>query len=74
MLKRRLVLVAIDHATDVERTMDAALGTAKARGADVHVIQVVPHRAVYVDDRTDLWPFEPHDDRDQRIDAALGGS
>ena len=46
MLKRQLVLVAIDHATDVERTMDAALSTAKARGADVHVIQVVPHRAV----------------------------
>ena len=51
MLKRQLVLVAIDHATNVERTMDAALSTAKARGADVDVIQVVPHRAVPVDDR-----------------------
>ena len=71
MLKRQLVLVAIDHATDVERTMEAALSTAKARGADVHVIQVVPHRAVHVDDRTDLWPFEPHDDRGIAIGARL---
>ena len=71
MLKRQLVLVAIDHATDVERTMEAALSTAKARGADVHVIQVVPHRAVHVDDRTDLWPFEPHDDRGVAIGARL---
>ena len=47
MFNRQLVLVAIDHATDVERTMDVALSTAKARGADVHVIQVVPHRAVH---------------------------
>jgi nucleotide-binding universal stress UspA family protein len=63
MLKRQLVLVAIDHATDVKRTMGAALAAAKARGADVHVIHVVPHRAVPVDGRTDRWPFEPHDDR-----------
>ena len=71
MLKRQLVLVAIDHATDVERTMEAALSTAKARGADVHAIQVVPHRAMHVDDRTDLWPFEPHDDRSVAIGARL---
>ncbi len=63
MLKRQLVLVAIDHATNVERTMDAGLRTAKARGADVHAIQVVPHRAVPVDDRTHRWPFDLHDDR-----------
>jgi nucleotide-binding universal stress UspA family protein len=62
MLKRQLVLVAIDHTTDVERTMGVALGTARARGADVHVIHVVPHRAMHVDDGTDRWPFEPHDD------------
>ena len=35
MFNRQLVLVAIDHATDVERTMDVALSTAKARAADV---------------------------------------
>jgi nucleotide-binding universal stress UspA family protein len=46
MLKRQLVLVAVDHTTDVERTMGAALGIAKARGADVHAIQVVPHNAI----------------------------
>ena len=51
MSKRQLVLVAIDRATDVERTMEAALSTAKARGADVHVIQVAPQKAVHVDDR-----------------------
>ena len=43
--------------------MESALGTAKARGADVHVIQVVPHRAVYVDDRTDPWLSERPVDR-----------
>ena len=71
MLKRQLVLVAIDHATDVERTMEAALGVAKARGADVHAIEVVPHRAVLVDDRRDLWTFVPHDDRGVAIGPRL---
>ena len=71
MLKRQLVLVAIDHATNVERTMDAGLRTAKARGADVHVIQVVAHRAVPVDDRTHRWPFELHDDRSVANGARL---
>jgi nucleotide-binding universal stress UspA family protein len=51
MMKRQLVLVAIDHATDVERTMETALRTAKARAADVHAIQVVPHRAMRAADR-----------------------
>ena len=71
MLKRQLVLVAIDHATDVERTMEAALGAAKARGADVHAIEVVPHRAVLVDDRRDPWTFAPHDDRGVAIGPRL---
>ena len=79
MLKRQLVLVAIDHATNVERTMEAALGTAKARGADVHAIQVVPHRAVPVDDRPNRWPFAASRRSQRRhwsatrIDAAIGG-
>jgi nucleotide-binding universal stress UspA family protein len=71
MLKRQLVLVAIDHAADVERTMEAARNVAKARGADVHVIHVVPHRALHLDDRTHLWPFEPHDDRGVAIGSRL---
>jgi nucleotide-binding universal stress UspA family protein len=64
MMKRQLVLVAIDHATDVDRTMDVALSTAKTRGADVYVVQVMPHRAVYVDERIDRWPYWRQDDRD----------
>ena len=71
MLKRQLVLVAVDHTTNVERTMEAALGTAKVRGADVHVIHVVPHRAVPVGDRADIWSFEPHDERSLAIGARL---
>jgi nucleotide-binding universal stress UspA family protein len=63
MVKRQLVLVGIDHATNVERTMKAALSTAKARGADVHALQVVPQRAV--------WPVEPHDDRGIAMGARL---
>jgi universal stress protein A len=70
MLKRQLVLVAIDHATDVERTMATALGTAKARGADVHAIEVVP-RAVHLGDRRDPWRFEPHGVRGVTIGARL---
>ena len=74
MINRHLVLVAIDHATDVERTMAAALGIARAREADVHVIQVVPHRGVHVDGRTDPGPFEPHDARAVAIEARLAST
>jgi nucleotide-binding universal stress UspA family protein len=74
MVNRQLVLVAIDHATDIERTMAFALGTAKARGADVHAIQAVPHRAMHVDDHADLWAFEPHDDRGAAIGARLAST
>jgi nucleotide-binding universal stress UspA family protein len=71
MSKRQLVLVAVDYATDVARTMKAALGTAKARGADVHVIHVMPHRAVHVDDRAERSPFELQDDRSVVLGARL---
>jgi nucleotide-binding universal stress UspA family protein len=71
MLKRQLVLVAIDHATGMERTLDVAVSTAKAHDADVHVIQVVPHRAMRVDDRTGPGAYEPHDDRGVAIGARL---
>ena len=33
MLKRQLVLVAVDHATDLKRAIAVARGIAKARGA-----------------------------------------
>jgi universal stress protein A len=71
MFNRQLVLVAIDHVADVERTMDVALTTAKMREADLHVIQVMPHRSVHVDDRSGPWTFEPHDDRRVNIGARL---
>jgi len=71
MFKRQLVLVAIEHATDVERTVKVALGTAKARGADVHVIRVTPRRAVHVEDRLGSWTSELHDGRGGSIGARL---
>jgi nucleotide-binding universal stress UspA family protein len=71
MFKRQLVLVAIDQATDVKRMMDVAVGTAKARGADVHVVRVVPQTAVHRDDGIGLWMLEPHGDRDAAIKAQL---
>ena len=61
MLNRPLVLAAIDHATDATRTIDVARRVAKARGGDVDVIQVVPHRTVHFDDRPDVRPHESHD-------------
>ena len=65
------VLVAVDGVTDVERTMEVALSAAKARGADLHVIQVVPHRAVHIADSTGVRPFEPHDKRRVGVEARL---
>ena len=77
MVNRQLVLVAIDHATDGERTMAFALRTAKARGADVHAIRVVPHRARYVEARSDRGRSNLAMTRAvaigaARIDAAIG--
>ena len=63
MVSRPVVLVAVDHATDIERVMEFALSTATARGADVHVIHVVPHRAALVHERTGHWRLERHNDR-----------
>jgi nucleotide-binding universal stress UspA family protein len=59
MPNHRPVLVAIDCATDVKRAIRVALSTAEASGADVHVVQVAPHRAARVDQR-----------RDQRVDIS----
>ena len=77
MVNRQLVTVAIDHATDVERTMAFALRTAKARGADVHAVQVMPLRAMHVDESAELSALEPRDDPRRhwgagRIDADIG--
>src|ERR1700752_1957210 len=71
MFKRQLVLAAIDHATAVERTMDVALSAAKAREADVHVVQVVPRRGVHLDSRLDQWAVEPHHARGVSIGRQL---
>lgn len=71
MINRRLVLVAIDHATDLKRTMDVAFRTARARGADIHVVRVVPRRAVLVHDHLGRRPFEAHDDHRVNIEARL---
>jgi nucleotide-binding universal stress UspA family protein len=71
MFNRQLVLVATDHATDVERTMEFALSTAKSRGADVHVIRVVPDRTLHVDDHLGLSTSEAHDDRGVNVEARL---
>jgi hypothetical protein len=49
MVNRQLVLVAIDHATDMTRAIGVARSVAKARGADVDVIQVHDPRAVVSD-------------------------
>ncbi len=57
-VNRPLVLVAIDHATDMKRAIDVARGVAKERGADLDVIQVLPHGAVFFDDRPMGWPVE----------------
>jgi nucleotide-binding universal stress UspA family protein len=50
MMQRQPILVAIDHATNIKGAVDVVRRIAKVRGADLHVIQVVPHRAVHVDD------------------------
>lgn len=62
MLKRQLILVAIDRATDLKRAIDVARAIAKARGGDVEVIHVVPHRAVHFDGRPDARTREFHGD------------
>ena len=71
MFKGRLVLVAIDHAADVERTLTVALSAAKAHRADVHVIRVEPDSRVHVDERLGRWAFEPLDQRGVTIGARL---
>lgn len=50
MRNRRLVLVVIDHATDMQHTLRIALGMADASDADIHVVRVVPRRAGRLDD------------------------
>jgi nucleotide-binding universal stress UspA family protein len=71
MLNRQVVLVAIDHATDMERVMSVALSAARTREADVEVIQVRPHRTVAIDDRTGPRTYEPHTDHGIDIRSRL---
>jgi nucleotide-binding universal stress UspA family protein len=52
MVTRSLVLVAIDRATAVERTVGVALRIAKQDGIEVHALHVLPGQgAAYVPDR-----------------------
>lgn len=54
MFNGSLVLVAIDHATVVERTLGVAASIAKGRGAEVHALHVISHsrgRAMYRNDQ-----------------------
>jgi nucleotide-binding universal stress UspA family protein len=69
MFTRQLVLAAIDHLTDVERTLQAALRVATARGADVHVLPVARGRAVSVEDHGG-WT-SARSGRDAAVDARL---
>jgi len=71
MSKRDLVLLAIDDASDVQRTMDVGLRAAKAREADVHVVRVVPHGGLRLDDRLGRWAFARRDARREPIGAEL---
>ena len=59
MITRQLVLVGIEHATDVERTLGVALDVAKTRSADVHVLELMANRAVHVARGRGLNRFEP---------------
>ena len=70
-MSRQLVLVAIDHVTDVERTVAVALRIAKSRVADLDIMQVVPQGAVPVDDRALPSAFESGDDRSVTTGARL---
>ena len=67
MVDRPVVLVAIDHATLVERTVDAALTIAKRDGLEVHAIEVVRGRAAaYVHERRAPPMVYPRDGTDVR--------
>lgn len=74
MLNRPLVLVAIDHATDVKRTIEVARRVATARGADVDVIQVVPHRTWHVDEAVSMWRGGSADDGGVRMEPRLAST
>ena len=70
MPSRRLVLVAIDHASDVDRIIRVAAGYDGA-STDVDVIRVVPHRTVQVDVGRGRGALDPHDDRTAGLGARL---
>lgn len=62
MVKRQLILVAVDQQSDVARAISVALETASAHEADVHVIHVVARSAVHFDDRVGPSTVGPHQD------------
>ncbi len=63
MSHRHIVLVGIDRAADMEPTMDVALSTAKALGAEVHALHVVSHRHVRPDRGASLSKTVFHNER-----------
>jgi nucleotide-binding universal stress UspA family protein len=68
MFTSQLVLAAIDHVTDVERTLEVAVRSAKARGADVHVLRVVRGSAVPAEGNgSDASPRHYRDAVDARL-------
>jgi nucleotide-binding universal stress UspA family protein len=70
MPNRQIVLVAIDHATDIRRAIDVARNVAETRSADVEVVQVVP-KGAYVDDRSRQWSVESFDNGGEGMEAQL---
>ncbi len=71
MLSRKRILAALDDATDMKRTVEVACRVAKARGADVEVIRVVPPRAEPSDDRRGVRPLVFYDDSGAGTGARL---
>jgi nucleotide-binding universal stress UspA family protein len=74
MSRQPVLFVALDDTTDVERTMNVALGTAKAIGAEIRTIHVVPHDAVPVDHRRDRAALGSDADRGGGIGERLASA
>ena len=60
MLKAPLFVVPVDFSCDMDATVSAAFALAKKRGADVHLLEVVPPRGAssWMLQRTFDWAAE----------------
>ena len=67
MMNRQLILVAIDRATDATRLMAAARSVARARGADIDVLQVLPLHALQDAGSPDVGPADDGGVRVRRV-------